>query len=203
MTEPCINGDHFLLENGTDLTPQDYMQIRRVATATTSSVVTTYIPNDGIAKNDPLIEVDVTWTNTSPVAQAAYAVMTRGGSSVALTARSRAYIQTEGGTAVGSPPGVPVMPVVSRFGNGSDKGMVASDFEFMIVETRIPDRSILVGDTLTVPPGQSFRARVELVFVSDFWENADVWLGSILGDELEARVVSGDLMVDVFAYPSL
>jgi len=198
--------DHFQLTDST-IGPQPWMQLRAVATGETASVSKFYDPSDGVNKNDLVQTLEVEWTNTSPVAQSVYGLVTKSGSQVTLQCRSRGYISTRHAVDIGT--GVPTLNVVevSRFGVGSDLGnggILGIGGAYGISELRqhsvtMPLMPHIVS-WFTVPAGETITARVEVAFVSQYWEGSMIDGGD--GDT-ESKVITGDLRIDLFAVPSL
>jgi len=81
--------DHFDL--APVVTVQDWLQQRLVADGEAASAVRTYSPTGGGNKNDLLQSMVVSWTNDTPITQTVMGMVTRGGSTVALQARSRGF----------------------------------------------------------------------------------------------------------------
>jgi len=198
--------DHFQVNNST-IGPQPWMQLRNVATGETPSVSKFYDPSDGTNKNDLVQTLQVEWTNTSPVAQSVYGLLTKSGSRVTLQCRSRGYIST--GHAVDVGIGTPTLSMieVSRFGIGSDLGnggILNIGGAFGISELRQNSLTMPlmphVASWFTVGAGETITARVEVAFVSENWEGSMIDGGD--GDT-EATIVTGELRMDLFAVPSV
>ena len=187
------------------LAPQPWMQQRLVASGTAESVSKSYAPTDGEAKNDALQALQVLWTNTTPIDQYVYGLMTKSGSQVTLQCRSRGYITTGHGARVDTGVQTPVITEVSRFGIGSDLGkggILATGGAFGISELRqnsvtMPFQPHLTG-WIHVPVGKTITARVEVKFVSEFWESSNIDGGD--GDT-ESKVITGGIRLDLFALP--
>lgn len=204
MSTPCVDEGQFDVTEGA-VTPRGFMQWRHVATDTAPAVVRGYPPL-GPAIYDTLTSVLTQWVNDSPIPQRAYALLTRGGSSVTLTARSRAFIQTEIGHVVSSAPVDPALTLESRFGVGFDRGVEAFTYpRYAVLEQRTGGGTTFLGDTKTVAPGEAFSAKATARFISENWETVVPWAGiAVNGDvELEARAVLGEMQIDIFAYPAL
>lgn len=198
MTYPCVNETQFDMTDGA-ISPKDFMQWRHVATNTAPSIGRSYPPT-GPAINDALHTVQAQWTNTSPLPQRVYALLTRSGSQVVLMMRSRAYIETGFGTAVGAAPADPATTTVhGRFGIGGTTATSGENAPYIVLETRMGERTTPIGAHTLVPAGQQFKARVALSFKSDNWENLPTFLGGNI--ELEAKITTGATQIDLFAYP--
>lgn len=186
------------------LSPQPWMQLRRVADREVEAVARNYGTTGGGAKNEILQTITLTWKNNSPVPQQVYGLVTQAGSSVALQTRSRGYLRMDHGLAVGSTP-TPVE--VSRFGGGAEIGMgglLALGTAFGVHEVRQPSTTIPLMPQLTgwtvVAPGASVTARVDVRFVSEFWEATPIDGGD---SNTESVVIAGGLRLDLFAVPQI
>ena len=197
--------DHFSLA-GSALAPQPWMQLRGVATGQTTSVSRSYDPSDGQAKSDLIQTLTVDWTNTSPVSQYVYGMVTKSGSQVTLQCRSRGYLATSHAVHVGT--GTPTLDMteVSRFGVGSDLGnggLLNLGGAYAISELRQNSTSVPLMPHLTqwflVAAGETITAKIEVRFVSESWENTQIDGGD--GDT-ESKVVTGDVRLDLFAVPT-
>lgn len=202
MTFPCINEDHFEMVDGTHLQPLPWMAWRHVATIEAAGVDRTYDPNGGVQSED-LYTVGVAWTNPDPVSHNVYALLTRGGSRVACSCRNIIYIEQYAGTVVGVAPADPATStLISRFGNGADMGEDPGSGlpGFAPVETRAGERTALVGDTVVVDPGETYKVRVRLRTDGARWENEAFFGGD---NETELSISTGATRLDLFAYPVL
>lgn len=183
------------------------MQFRRVDTAEVEAVTKSYDPTDGWAKDELLQVLTLSWTNNSPVAQWIYGMATKGGCRVTLQCRSRGYLSTSHGFSVDGDPDDVEIVEVSRFGVGADVGnggILAIGGAYGINELRQNSTSVefmphLTGDFL-VAAGETFNARIEIRFVSEFWENTSIDGGD---NDTEATVVAGGLRLDLFATPTV
>lgn len=196
--------DHFSVVDDA-IAPQPWMQMREVASNSVPSVAKSYDPSDGQPKNSLLQTVPVEWTNYSPVSQIVYGLVTRGGQQVALQTRSRAYLLTSHGALVG--PGTIVMTEVSKSGTGGDVGLgglLTLNASFSIAEVRQNSQTVPLlpasDGQWVVAPGETIRARVEVRFKSDFWENSSINGGD---SGTESKVVSGETLVQLIAIPSV
>ncbi|QDF17563.1 hypothetical protein SEA_YAGO84_31 [Gordonia phage Yago84] len=196
----CVEPNHFDDTDGV-VSPQPWTQWRRTVGQVAVSASGGYPPNGGGAKNDLLQVVAVSWTNNSPIAQQVYGLVTRGSAYLALQARSRAYLVMRHGLLVGA--GSTPMVEASRFGGGVDLGLSGSKVPYGVFEQRQSSRTLpLLPQSTgwsTVAPGATVNARVELAFVSDYWESAQ--LASDEGSE--ANYITGDTRLDLFAVPVL
>lgn len=89
----CIDPSHLRRVAGGAITPQPWMQWRRVASDFAPSVMGSYAVTGGGNKSDLLQTVVCGWRNESPLIQHVYGLVTRGGSRVSLQAKSRGYLE--------------------------------------------------------------------------------------------------------------
>lgn len=200
MTYPCIDEDQFEMVDGTHIRPRAYMAFRHVATIEAAGIDRIYLPAGGNQAQD-LYEVQVAWTNPDPVSHNVYALVTRGGSQVVATARNQVWIAQYMGTALGVAPADPVAStLISRFGTGGDMGNNGSQAGWSTFETRAGERTALLGSTVVVAPGETYKARVRLRFDGSVWESLP-WIGG--SGESELSISTGATRLDLYAYPVL
>lgn len=200
MSYPCVNEDQFLVQGDGSFGPQHYMQWRHVATNSAASIQNSYDVDGGNQAAD-LLQLQVSWTNSSPLAMKVYGLLTRGGSAITNQPRNRAYIETYLGAAQGAAPADPTAStLLNRFGNGADFGTVESNTKtvFSNLQTRQGERTMLAGDTITLPAGHVYKLRVRLRWDAEFWETLPVYLGD---SESELSIVTGGTRLDLYAYP--
>lgn len=197
----CYDATQFQ-DVGRGITPQPWMQWRQVATAAAAAAVRTYAPTGGGTKNDVLQTALTHYTNSSPLDQWVYGEVTRAGSRVTLQARSRGYLRMSHAMAVGSDPGALVE--VSRMGCGlhvGKQGLFATD-QFGMTEVRENAISMPLMPHLTgwqrIAAGATLSAKVEVRFVSEFWQSAAIAGGS---NSTESSCSAGELRLDLFAIP--
>lgn len=199
--------DHFDATAGT-LSPQPWMQLRRVTDTSVGAVFRTYGASGGQNKNEVLQTLTATWTNNTPMIQYVYGLVHHGASVVALQARSRGYLRiSHSMSATLSPKAAAPSPLVevSRFGGGSDIGVggllgIGTDFAMHEVRshsTTVPLMPHITG-WLAVSPGHTVTAQVEVRFVSENWEATNVVNGK---SGTDCVVQAGELAVDLFAVP--
>lgn len=198
MSFPCIDTDYFYTADG--LAPFLDLQERHVATTSAVSWEQTLAPK-GAAKNILYQTLDVKFENASPLSQQAFCMITRGGSQVVLTARSRATLSLSANLSMAPFPGTAPPPggsVVSRSGVGADTGLQGIQTDFAVVEDRQGQHTFQIGEVFVVPPMNVFWIAMELRFVSDNWENGTINGGDA---ETEAKVLTGATRMDIFATP--
>lgn len=199
MTFPCIDEDHFQIIDG-DLTPQPYMQWRHVVTTSAASILAYYDVNGGNQAQD-LFELQAAWTNPDPLSMSVYGLLTRGGSTVTTTARTRLYIETYYGEASGTAPADPTASTLhGRMGNGLDLGTLSAgaNSNYGVMQTRQAERSSLIGTTATLTTGQTYKLRVRLRTDANFWETLVIDGGE---SESELSILTGATRLDLFAIP--
>ena len=176
------------------------MQWRHVATNQAASVSASYDVNGGNQAAD-LFELQVAWTNPDPLSMSVYGLLTRGGSTVTTTARTRLYIETYYGEASGLAPADPTASTLhGRMGNGLDVGTVSggANSNYGVLQTRQAERTSLIGTTATVATGQSYKLRVRLRVDAGFWETLTIDGGE---SEAELSILTGITRLDLFAIP--
>lgn len=192
---------------GDALAPQPWMQLRQVASITAPGVSKSYATSGGGNKNEAVQSVKVSWTNNTPTVQNVYAMVTRGGSSVFLQARSRGYLaERHGYTIDPSSANIPTTEV-SRHGTGMDNGkggILATGTAYGVIEYRVNSTTYPLLPHLTglfgVLPGETFNAQVDVKFISEFWENTQIDGGDA---GTASGFVSGEVQIDVFAMPAV
>lgn len=202
MTSPCVNETHFDVVGGA-IVPKAYMQWRHVASAAVDGLDKTYPPVSAVNFNEVLHTLLASWTNTSPVPQVAYALLTRGGCQFHLNARSRAYLTQEWGMNTGPAPSDPAPTTPhSRFGTGADTGSFTypDRADFCTLEDRQGPTTSHVGSFMVVSPGSTIKVAFRLKFVSEAWETQGIDYNQPAG---AAYISPGDSRLDIYAYPSL
>lgn len=199
--------DHFEV-SGESVGPQPWMQLRLVGTEEVDAVSVNYDPSGGVAKSDLLQTLQGSWTNTTPVSQQVYGLITRGGTRVTLQSRSRGYLSMEHSVDFTTGETEPVfqMTEVSRVGVGSDLGnggLLSLGGAFAVSEFRQNSITMPLMPHVTgwwiVAPGETVHALIRVGFVSEYWE------GSVIdgGDsDTESAVIAGGLRLDLFALPT-
>lgn len=200
MTFPCVDETHFEVDADGFLSPQPYMQWRHVATNQADSIQNTYDVDAGNQAAD-LLQLQVAWTNADPLSMNVYGLLTRGGSTVTNNPRNRVYIETYFGAASGVAPADPTAStLLNRFGNGADFGTLTSPDRTLFTnhQTRQGERTMLVGNTVVLAPGEQYKLRVRLRWDAEFWETLPVAFGDT---ECELSIITGGTRLDLFSYP--
>lgn len=208
VMETCVNPKQFELIDGV-ITPQPWMQLRRVATAEHEGKSVQYDTSGGGNKNDNLHNVQTHWTNNTPVTQYVYGLVTAGGQQVALQARSRGYFEYRHGWLIAPSAEADdfAMEPCDRFGGGADigqGGQLAVGTGFCVHDVRAPMRTSHFMPHITgwfpVEPGETFQARVELWFKSENWESGMIDKGD---QGTESTIKTGGTRLDLFAVPGV
>lgn len=199
-----MDPNHFAVDPDTGgIYPQPWMQWRQVASAVQLSKSGSYVTSGGGNKNDPLHSVTASWTNDTPINQMVYGMVTRGGATMVLTARSRAYLLM--GHAQAIAPAALAIVAVSQLGLGYDVGLggvLDAGPGYCVGEVRQPAVSMPLSPQITgwttLTPGQTFSGQVVLAYVSDNWESGTISGGS---SGTESSYITGDTRLDLFAIP--
>lgn len=201
MSYPCIDSDHFEVVDGA-LQPKAYMQWRHVATNSAAAVQNTYDINGGNQAAD-LFELQVSWTNTSPLPMNVYGLLTRGGSIITSAPRNRTYIETYYGAAQGAAPADPTASTLfGRFGVGADVGTNGGVTAVVYAnqQTRQGERTSVLGSTVVLPATHIYKLRIRLRFDGAFFET----LPQVTNEaETELSINTGATRLDLYAYPDL
>lgn len=201
MTFPCINEDQFEMVDGTHLQPLPWMQWRHVATAEQASQSLSLDPDAGSGQASDLFTLLVAYTNVDPISMNVYGLVTRGGSVLSCSARNILYLEQYYGAVVGVAPADPATStLISRFGTGSDTGLTSSQPNLSVAETRAGERAALVGTTVVVAPGETYKVRVRLRMDGSIWETVSTHPSMT---ESEITVITGATRLDLFAFPVL
>lgn len=199
MSFPCVNDQHFLSPGGV-LAPQPYIQWRHVATTSVASFQAQFDVNGGDQSAD-IVEFQVAWTNPGPLSQNVYGLLTRAGSTVTVQPRNRVYIVTSFGAANGVAPADPVASTeFSKFGLGANMGTLTSPDRtvFTNAQTRQGERTSVVGSTVVLAAGETYKLRIKLRWTGDFWETLPVYPSE---SETELSYISGASRLDLYSYP--
>lgn len=199
----CVDEGHFSTLDGV-VSPQPWMQWRPVGSVAAASKTATYGVTGGGNKNTLIHSLQRSWTNQSPIDQWVYGLISRGGCRVTLQARSRGWLSVLSGFQQ-HPSDAGVLVEASRMGIGADigrSGVLGLGTSFCVAEQRqnsvtIPLAPERVG-WWRLPAGASLTAKVEVRFVTEFWENTIIDGGN---SGAESGYESGDTRLDLFAVP--
>lgn len=198
----CVDPDHFDVTGGV-ITPQPWMQMRRVATTTAKGKSGNYGVSGGRNKNDLLQSITASWTNDTPLDAWVWGEVVRGGSKVTLQARSRGGLLMQHGASATA--GAITLTDASLLAVGLDKGKggfldVGTDFG--IAEVRQPSCSLPLCPEKTgwwkLAVGETFTGRVDVRFLTSIWEGTDPDGGAA---GTESTYIAGDLRLDLYAVP--
>ncbi|MCM6777945.1 hypothetical protein NDR87_31395 [Nocardia sp. CDC159] len=204
MTFPCVDTTFFDVPGGV-LSPKRQWQWQHRASATGGGA--TFTPANNAA-GTTLFTVQAAWTNTTGVSQRVYAVMTQGPVRYVLDGLKHMFIRYQWGTSSGVAPADPTLTEESRvrgypdFGsaNATPSGPVAAIF--VLLEDRQPTASVPIGDLITLPTGQTMKARVQVSWATSAW-GID-WYTPAWGDPVPNRVGKvGPVRVDLFSVPMI
>src|SRR5690606_22844880 len=99
--------------------PHPWLQWRHVATDTAAGAITTLTDTAEVLVHN--LQLD--WTNTTPIPQHAYGLCTRDATDIAVTSNRRFYLEQRRGWTYGAAPAVPgTADGTSRHGGGMDRG---------------------------------------------------------------------------------
>lgn len=202
----CVEPNHFDDSDGS-ISMQPWAQYRQIATVSAASRAGTYPPSGGGGKNEQLQAAGLFWTNDTPISQLVYGLVTRGGATMALQARSRAFLVAYHALGIGGPGTTPDAVQAGRFGVGLDVGsggLLGINTAYGVNEIRqnshtmplVPQRT----GWLKVDPGVTIHAAFQLFFLSEFWENTAITGGDA---STGSSYVTGESRIDLFAVPVL
>lgn len=198
MSSDCFDTNQF--ENIDGLNPYPWLQYRHVSSQSVPSYSLSYGPREG-SKDILIHELDVTWTNSSPIPQYAYGLISRSPSVIVGTGRSSQTIQVIGGQTVGVAPPRPGRTMLdSIHGGGFDAGSALSLAMYSVWEDRARGGTLLFGETQVVNPGESWRGWASCRYVHAAADTSGIYGGN---NETEMRFTSGATQIDVYAYPKL
>lgn len=195
MTETCVNPAHFQISDDGEITPQPWMQWRRVGKAVAPPASMDLPSGGGGAKNDMIHFARTEYTNDTPVTQYVYGRATQGGLAVDLQARSKAAISMRHGFNIWR-------RVLADFEGGTPDPFVPEvNIPRFVVETlggsrvlRIASGSGTAHANMAVPvtPGQtvvvSFRARRDFDYDGTA-SNSKVRVGDLSGTNSQVASV--------------
>lgn len=199
MTFPCIDTAYFDAPGG-EISPKRHWQFEHRASATVSGW--TFTPANNAA-GTTLGFVQAQWLNSTPVAQQVYAVLTADATRYAIDQLKHLVIQTQWGTSFGAAPADPTLTEESRVRGYLDFGTTTVSSTtvgvFGMLEDRQPKISTPIGDVITLPAGQTMKARAQVRWFTSAW-GLD-WY-SAYGDPVAQRIAKvGALQIDLFSTP--
>lgn len=195
MTDPCVDPAFFDVTDDGVLGPHPWLQWRRVATNSAAGALVTPTDTAQVLVHD----VQLAWTNDSPIDQHAYGLCTRGSTQVITTANKRFVVEQRRGWAYGSAPADPDPDdEISRHGGGCDFGTIAGNAGFGVWEHRQGEGTTPIGPDVILTPGQTLKLRVAVYVVRISWSPnpPPEW-----APEAENLIDPADTQLDIFAYP--
>jgi hypothetical protein len=212
VTEPidCVDPDHFMVTERGEISPQPWMQWRNVGTVSALTKTAKYSVTGGGNKNALIHSLTLSYVNDTPLPQWVYGLITRGGSRVSLQARSRGGLSVWSGYKQTIPPAAAdagVLKEASVMGCGADlgrSGTLGTGTTFGVIESRQASVTFPLAPERVgwhkLPVGARLTAKVEVRFITGFWENTTIDGGS---RGSESGYESGDTRLDLFAVPVL
>ncbi|MDE1675133.1 DUF7172 family protein [Nocardia gipuzkoensis] len=199
MTYPCIDGAFFDVTDG-EISPKRHWQFQHRATASAGGAVFTPANNSA---GTTLFTVQVQWTNTTPISQNVYALMTHGPVRYSIDGLKHLVIRTQWGTSFGVSPADPTLTEESRVRGLVDAGTGTAGSStvaiYALLEDRQPTNSVPIGDLVTLPAGQTMKARAQVSWNTAAW-GLDWYTG--WGDPVPQRVGKvGPIRLDLFSTP--
>lgn len=195
MSYPCVDPAQFDVVDGA-FGPKDHLQWRHVARAGAASVTYTY-PAGALAYS-LLLTAAVQWTNDTPINQVCYCLATRGSTRITATAPEVNLLETRTGVTSGAAPATPTTTSVSTMGCGPILGADPSspaNSSFGVMEVREPQRSMLVGNNIVLPPTHTMKVLLEIYAFKSAFGAAPIW------PDVERNTFTGVVVLDLFAYP--
>lgn len=201
MTYPCIDTNYFDVTAPGSISPQRRWQWDLRQTASAAEATFTPANNTG---GTVLQTVLATWTNTTGIAQNVYALMTQGAARMAIDALKEPVIEWSYGTSFGAAPADPTLSEKSQFRVKADVGTTTVSGTtyaiYYLIEERHPSISLPIGDVVTVPAGQIFKAKAQCRWYTLSW-GLD-WYATAYGSPTPERIGRvGGLRMDVFSTP--
>lgn len=195
----CVDESFFDSTDGV-LTPLRRWQLQRRAVQSAGGATFTPASN---ASGTVLFSVLAQWTNDTGVSQQVWAEMTQGQQRYAIDAQKSLVIKTEGGTSFGASPADPTLAVVSRMRGypsfGTTTVSSTSVAVYALLEDRQPTISLPLGDVITLPAGQTMKAKAQVSWLTENW-GLDWYTG--WGDPTQVRTGKvGPITVELFSVP--
>jgi hypothetical protein len=163
----------------------------------------------GGAKNDLLYQLMSSWTNTTPINQWVYGMITRGGVRMTVQARTQAYILVLSGYVVSetTTPGTPTLTLSSAIGCGADTGLggeLSVGAGYCIIEERqnavtFPVQPEVAG-WVNLAPGETYTAALQVRYAAPTWETETIDGGNT---DTDTSYDDGGTRLDIFALPVL
>ncbi|RJO72965.1 hypothetical protein D5S18_22065 [Nocardia panacis] len=182
------------------LTPLRRWQMQRRASASAGGA--TFTPANNSA-GTVLFSVLVQWANDTGISQKVHAVMTQGSQRYSIDCLKHLAIRTQWGISSGVAAADPTLTEESRmrgypdFGTGpAGTGTVGI---YAVLEDRAPTLTVPIGDVVTLPPGQTIKAKAQVSWSTPAW-GLDWYSG--WGDPVQMRAGKvGPIMLELFSVP--
>lgn len=199
MTFPCVDDDFFDTTDGV-LSPLRKYQMQRVAAQTIAAASFTPANNTG---GTTLQTNQISWLNDTGITQQVHAVMTQGPSRYVIDGIKKLVIRTQWGTSAGASPADPTLSETSQFTGYPNMGTTVISSTtvaiYIQLEDRQPTLTTPIGDVVTLPAGQTMKAKAVTSWLTTQW-GVD-WL-SAYGDPAAIRFGQvGALTLELFAVP--
>lgn len=199
MTSPeeCVDPGSFGVDADGGIYPLPHLTWRKVATSGMATIRRTFALTGNQAQD--LATLRCSWTNTAPIPQRVYALLTRGSTTVTTCPRNHVYIETFYGSASGAAPADPSAETwVGRTGNGAYRGVYNGVTLQANWQTRLGQRTFGLGASSVIAPGATIKYAVRLRYDGWQWETTAVFGGSA---EMEMSIDTGATQIDIFALP--
>lgn len=201
MSYPCINTTYFTVTAPGTVSPKRIWQWDLRATA--DAAAATFTPANNAA-GTVLHTAMATWVNSTGVTQNVYATLTYGATRIAIDQLKDLIIEWSWGTSFGAAPADPTLAVGSRhrvypnLGTGTVGGSTVGVYYLM--EDRSPSCTIPLGDQISLPAGQTVKAKFSCRWFTGSW-GLD-WYTAGYGDPAAERAGEvGASRVDIFSTP--
>ncbi|MFR9773023.1 hypothetical protein [Nocardia sp. SC052] len=150
-----------------------------------------------------LFTTNVLWLNNTGVTQLVYAQMTQGAVRYQIDALKHLVIRYQWGTSFGVAPADPALTEESRIRGLVDAGTTTVSSTnvaiYVLLEDRQPPISFPIGDLITLPAGQTVKARCQVSWQTDAWGLN--WYSGY-GDPIPHRIGKvGPVKLDLFSVP--
>jgi hypothetical protein len=183
------------------LSPKRQYQLAHRASATAGGA--TFTPASNPAPGTVLFTTNVSWLNNTGVTQSVYAQMTQGPVRYQIDALKHLVIRYQWGTSFGVAPADPTLTEESRIRGLVDAGTTTVSSTnvaiYVLLEDRQPPISFPIGDLITLPAGQTVKARCQVSWQTDAWGLN--WYSGY-GDPIPHRIGKvGPVKLDLFSVP--
>lgn len=201
VSYPCINGTYFNVTAPGEVEPKRQWQWDLRATADIAAA--TFVPANNAAGTS-LQTGMATWVNSTGASQMVYATLTYGATRISIDQLKDVIIEWSWGTSFGAAPADPTVAVgmrhraLANFGTGSAGGGTVG--VYYLFEDRQPSCTIPIGDLITLPAGQTVKAKMTSRWFTGSW-GIDWWTATY-GDPIPFRAGElGASRIDIFSTP--